>query len=85
MYLHLHKGELLTLDNDRGGLKVRCSSGRVWVTQEGDNRDYILGPGHEVELRRFGRIAVTALEESSCLPEPLGNALSPLHILPARG
>lgn len=80
MYMHMHKGELLTLDINRDGVRIRCRSGKVWVTQEGDSRDYLLGSGQEVELQQRGRVAVTALEESQCIPEPRSGRLPTLQL-----
>lgn len=79
MYMHLQRGELLTLDITHSGIGIRCSSGRVWVTMEGDTRDYVLGAGQQLELRERGRMAITALEESTCLPETLRGGLPVLQ------
>lgn len=39
---------------------VRCQSGLLWVTREGDSHDYLLGPGEELT----GRMLVQALRPS---------------------
>lgn len=85
MYMHMRKGELITLDIDHNGVRIRCRSGKVWITQEGDSRDYILGTGQQVELAQRGRVAVTALMESQCFPETLQGVLPALQVVPARG
>jgi len=72
MFLQLAKNELLTIDVKRNGLRVRCRSGRLWVTQAGDSRDHLLGAGQEVLLLRGGRVVIHALEESLCAPEVPG-------------
>jgi hypothetical protein len=41
-------------------------SGVIWVTQEGDVRDTIIGPGDELTIRKSGRTVITALE-TSCI------------------
>lgn len=39
---------------------IRCQQGLLWVTREGDARDYLLGPGQELS----GRLVVQALTDS---------------------
>ncbi len=43
-YLELAAGKALTVRGRRGTV-VRCLQGRVWVTQDGDPRDYVV-PAH---------------------------------------
>ena len=85
MYMHMHKGELLTVKISKGGLHIRCRHGKLWITQEGDSRDYLLGTGQELEMTCRGRVAITALEESQCFPEVTGGSLPPLQIFAVRG
>lgn len=42
---------------------VRCQSGLLWVTREGDSHDYLLGPGQELT----GRLLVQALRPSEVI------------------
>ena len=56
---------LLTVQ-DGAGSRVVVRTGVIWVTQEGDVRDTIIGPGDELTIRKSGRTVITALE-TSCL------------------
>lgn len=50
-----------TVPLGRAAALVRCLSGRIWVTVEGDARDYVLGAGEELRLEGAGRAVVQAL------------------------
>ena len=45
----------------RAGLEVRCGSGTVLVTVEGDPEDHVLEAGGVLSVQRRGRLAVWAL------------------------
>ena len=62
--LALRAGEVLTLDDARGK-RIVSRLGVVWVTEEGDVKDHIIGPGDSLVLRRGGRALVQALEAAS--------------------
>ena len=49
--VHLHGGENLALT---------CGEGLLWLTLEGDSRDYVLSPGHTLPLEP-GHVVVQAL------------------------
>lgn len=53
-------GECLT---HRGGT-VRCVEGRLWVTVEGDGRDYIVNTGQSMRLPSRGMSVVQAMSAS---------------------
>jgi hypothetical protein len=57
--LHLRKGQLASLGADARVL--RCRAGVVWVTREGDARDYVLRTGEELRLEKGGRVVVQAI------------------------
>jgi hypothetical protein len=59
--LDLTEGEVLTLI-DAEGARIAARCGRVWVTEEGDRRDHILGIGDSFLVKRGGRTVVQALE-----------------------
>ena len=47
------------------GNEIVCHSGSVWLTQEGDPRDIVLGAGETFVLERRGQALVQALEQSA--------------------
>jgi len=49
-----------------GGQSIRCIRGALWVTQDGDPRDIILGPGERYEIDRPGGVVISAFEDSEC-------------------
>ena len=71
MRLELNQDELCIkrrqILNVRGGIGhvIACHSGSIWVTQEGDLRDIILGAGESFALERKGPVLVQALEQSA--------------------
>ena len=52
------------IENGKGA-EVFCLSGTVWLTQEGDRRDVILGAGQSFLLDRQGVAIAYALKDSS--------------------
>lgn len=58
--LALEAGEVVTLD-DAAGTRIQARQGVVWVTQEGDLDDHILGPGEALVLECNGRTVVQAM------------------------
>ncbi|HXN15101.1 MAG TPA: DUF2917 domain-containing protein [Usitatibacter sp.] len=59
--LALDAGQVLTLD-DAAGVRILARSGTVWVTEEGDRKDHIVGPGDSLLVARPGRTLVQALK-----------------------
>ncbi len=56
---------------DGAGTRIICRSGSLWITQEGDIKDTIVGPTDCFTLRKSGLTLVTALQSSSLtLMEP---------------
>ena len=62
MTLELREAEVWSIPVGRGGLSLRCRSGMMWVTQEGDPEDHIITFPGRFETRRPGKVAVVALE-----------------------
>jgi hypothetical protein len=46
----------------RPGVEIRCLSGSVWLTREGDPEDHVLTSGASLVSGRAGRLALLALE-----------------------
>jgi len=61
MELVLNDNDILTIDGDQRGVQLCCRSGRLWITQEGDARDYLLGPGQVHTVSCCGRVVIWAL------------------------
>ena len=60
----LNKHTLWNIDGDRRGDVIRCLYGALWVTQEGDLKDYILDAGEDFWVTRSGTVIVQALDNS---------------------
>jgi hypothetical protein len=53
------------------GTRIECRSGSLWITQDHDARDYIVGPGEALELEHDGDAIIFALLQSELvLNEP---------------
>ena len=50
---------------DGVGTRIVCRSGNLWITQEGDVKDAIIGPTDAFTIRKPGLTIVTALQSSS--------------------
>lgn len=50
---------------DAIGTRIVCRSGVLWVTQEGDVKDAIVGPFEVLTIHKPGRTVITALESST--------------------
>src|SRR5258707_8944954 len=46
------------------GAKIVCLSGELWITQEGDARDFTLGPGQVFTIDRKGLVLAHATRRS---------------------
>lgn len=49
---------------DRAGELIECLSGSLWITQDGDPRDVILGPGEGHVIDRDGLVLVYAFADA---------------------
>jgi hypothetical protein len=61
--LDLADASLLAL-RDGKGTRILCLLGALWITEEGDTKDTILGDGESCTLSRAGLAIVTALGAS---------------------
>jgi len=59
--LALEPGQVITLD-DAAGTRIRARYGAVWITEEGNVKDHVLGPDEVHVVGRNGRTVVQALE-----------------------
>jgi hypothetical protein len=75
--LALEAGQVLTLD-DAAGTRIVSRSGTVWVTEEDDRDDHIVGPGDALIVVRGGRTVIQALQPAwISLAEGAGAANDP--------
>lgn len=64
--IHLKEGALLPIE-DGAGLEVKCLRGVLWITQEGDREDRVIGSGESFVLDRPGLSVVTAVSGPALL------------------
>jgi Protein of unknown function (DUF2917) len=57
------QGEILRIDAARGD-RLHVRFGDVWVTQHGDSKDYVLGPGQSMTLSGDGATLAMAYKSS---------------------
>jgi len=62
--LDLHHRQSLLVDDARG-TTLRVSRGRVWITQQDDSRDIVIGPGEAWTIDRDGLTIVEAQGEAT--------------------
>ena len=49
------------------GRRVACLTGSLWITQDGDARDIVIGAGAAFSFDRTGQALIGALADSSFL------------------
>ena len=59
--LALELGQVVTLDG-AAGHRICARTGTVWVTEEGNRKDFIVGPGEVLVLKGDGRTVLQALQ-----------------------
>jgi hypothetical protein len=59
-WVSLAAGEVLSLDNVEGIL-IHARDGTVWITEENDLEDHIVGPGCALVIDKPGRTVVQAI------------------------
>lgn len=62
--IHLQRRQVFSLQG-RTGQRLDVRSGEVWITQDGDPRDLVLGPHECFTLDRTGRVLVSAVRDAS--------------------
>lgn len=60
----LQRRETLQLRARRGEC-IECQSGELWITQDGDPRDVVIGPRQCFTLDRAGTAVVSALKDAA--------------------
>lgn len=62
-HLTIGSRELLRLEHPRG-VRIGCVSGSLWITQDGDREDYMLGAGEALCFERDDPVLLCAFDES---------------------
>jgi len=62
----LDKGRIRRLHGEKGR-RVECLAGSLWITQDGDLRDIVLGVGEAFDFDRRGDALLSALADSRYL------------------
>lgn len=62
--ISLAKYQIWNLEGDRRGDLISCISGSLWITQEGDLKDYVLDGGQNFWVTRPGTVVVQALQNT---------------------
>jgi hypothetical protein len=60
----LDKYKIWSLEGDRRGDRISCRNGVLWITQEGDLKDYILEAGRDFWVTKPGSVVVQALADA---------------------
>ncbi len=60
----LAKHKVWSIEGDRRGDVISCSSGTLWITQQGDLRDYVVGAGKKFWVTRQGTVIIQALDDA---------------------
>jgi len=64
--LEVRREQVLSL-RGAAGVRLRCTRGSLWLTQEGGGQDIVLAPGECFTIERDGLTLVSALKEGSVL------------------
>lgn len=72
--LHLRHSQPLRLENGYGR-RISVLEGHVWVTQDGDPRDIVLGPGEDFRFDRPVSAVVSALDGDATIVRQDGIAV----------
>ncbi len=59
--LALEPGQVVSLDDACGAL-IEPTGGRVWITEEGERKDFVVRSGETFVVSRAGRTVVQAVE-----------------------
>jgi hypothetical protein len=60
----LAKHKVWNIEGDRRGDVISCLNGSLWITQEGDMKDYVLESGKDFWVTKRGAVVVQALENA---------------------
>ena len=63
--VRMQRHDFQRVDVTRPGTTLFCDSGILWVTQSGDNQDYVLMPGQELTVGKRSKVFVEAMRDSN--------------------
>ncbi|BDG09830.1 DUF2917 domain-containing protein [Anaeromyxobacter paludicola] len=66
----LDEGKAWSAEGRRHGVAIRCETGTVWITVEGDPEDHVLQAPAVFETHGRGRVAAQALQKSRITVQP---------------
>ena len=58
----MEKGEARTFDHVNASVQLRCANGSLWITNDGDPKDIMLGSGETYRAEREDAMHVYALQ-----------------------
>lgn len=64
MEILLPENETMSIEPVPENLRIVCRSGRIWLTQSGDSRDFLLRAGESFSACRRGQLVLWALAEA---------------------
>ncbi len=62
--ISLPRYQTWSIEGDRRGDVITCLNGTLWITQEGDFKDYVLEAGRSFWVTRPGEVVLQALDDS---------------------
>jgi ferric-dicitrate binding protein FerR (iron transport regulator) len=65
--IRLTRNSFWSVQSRPNEIEVECREGKVWITQEGDDRDVILRAGGQFRIEKRGRVIVQAVTDAEIL------------------
>ncbi len=62
--ISLPKFKTWSIEGDRRGDVISCSNGALWITQEGDLKDYVVEAGKDFWVTKPGMVVIQALDNA---------------------
>jgi hypothetical protein len=87
MITKLTAQKLWTCDSRPTSRTIHCKGGQLWITREGDLRDYFLRGGEQQTFPKKGRLVVMGLTDSAfaLVEKPWGRHFFANWLFPGRG
>ena len=65
MDIQLRRGEVLCVSGTARECRITCGNGVLWVTQDGDPRDYFIKGGEGRSFTTLGQLVIEAWAEAT--------------------